>query len=91
MSASIREMNMGDTEEWAVSKGPGTTRDTRRAITCTPHAQHLRLPAVTAFSGILADASANYCQPLSSCGYASAISGYTVNQGRLATWPVAAS
>jgi hypothetical protein len=45
----------------------------------------------TAFSGILADASAtsSYCQPLSSCGYASAISGYTASQGRLATWPVA--
>jgi hypothetical protein len=45
----------------------------------------------TAFSGLSAEALASFCELPSSCGYASAMSGYMVSQGRLATSPLASA
>ncbi|KAJ7938562.1 hypothetical protein B0H13DRAFT_2301598 [Mycena leptocephala] len=45
----------------------------------------------TAFNGLIAQALTSFCELLSSRGYASAMSGYTASQGRLATLPLASA
>ncbi|KAJ7856962.1 hypothetical protein B0H14DRAFT_2578602 [Mycena olivaceomarginata] len=47
--------------------------------------------ARTAFSGLIAEALASFCELTASCGYAPARSGYTASPGRLATWPLASA
>jgi hypothetical protein len=45
----------------------------------------------TAFSGLIAEALASFCELPASCGYALAMSGYTDSQGQLATSPLASA
>jgi hypothetical protein len=49
---------------------------------------------LTAFSGLMAEALARFWElwlAVANYGYASAISGYTASQGRLARWPLASA